>query len=101
MPEWLLANEPVIRVSAFVALLVSLYIAESVLPRRRWHVSRANRVTNNLALVTLDALCLRWLMPWTLVLVALWTEARGLGLLKLFALPAWLGGGVTVVLLDL
>ena len=101
MPEWLLANEPVIRVSAFVALLVSLYIAESVLPRRRWHVSRANRVTNNLALVTLDALCLRWLMPWTLVLVALWTEARGLGLLKLLALPAWLEVVITIVLLDL
>jgi sterol desaturase/sphingolipid hydroxylase (fatty acid hydroxylase superfamily) len=100
MPEFL-TSEPAIRFGCFTAVLAAMAIWEIAAPRRARSVGRGLRWTNNLALVAVDTLVLRLLLPAAAVGVALKGEAAGWGLLGLVAWPHWLKVLVSVVLLDL
>jgi sterol desaturase/sphingolipid hydroxylase (fatty acid hydroxylase superfamily) len=97
----LLANEPVIRLAAFAAVLAAMAGLEALLPRRRRSFGRLRRWPSNLGVVVVDTIVLRLVFPTAAVGVALAAEARGVGLLPWLGLPAPLAVLVAVVLLDL
>jgi sterol desaturase/sphingolipid hydroxylase (fatty acid hydroxylase superfamily) len=90
-----------IRFVCFAAVLLGLALLEAWWPRRQRDRHRASRWPHNLALVTLDTVLLRVVQPAGVVGVALWVEARGIGLWHHLEAPAWLPFLSTLLLLDL
>lgn len=96
----MLELEPVIRLSVFAVVLVAMALLERGFPRRPQRLSW-RRWPSNLGLVALSSGLLRLLAPAGAVGVALWAEARGLGLFPALGLPFWVAAPLAVVLLDL
>lgn len=96
----MLAQEPIIRLTAFAAVLVAMALLEHAFPRRPQRLSW-RRWPSNLGLVALSAALLRVVAPAGAVGVALWAEAQGLGLLPALGVPFWVAAPACVVLLDM
>src|SRR5215467_5034842 len=101
MRDTLLACEPYIRLATFGGVFVAMAIWEVIGPRRKQTIGRGRRWPNNLGVVAVNTLLLRILFPTTAVGLAFLSEARGLGLFNVIALPAWAGVLGSVVILDL
>lgn len=98
----LVANEPVVRVAIFAAAFALIATSEMVAPRRPLTVPRRSRWPSNLAIVLLNTVLVRALLPVTAVSMAMLAEERGWGLFHSSGpLPAWLVIPATVVVLDL
>ncbi len=89
-----------VRLMIFVGLIVVLLFAETQWPRRGGDRLRAMRWPANLGLVVIDSIAARLLLGAGAVGVALWAEARAFGVFPWLGLPAWLGGLLGIVLLD-
>ena len=101
MPDFLLANEPKIRLAFFLGVLTIMALWEIAAPRRRQEIPRLLRWSNNLALVVVDTLVVRLAFPMTAVALAILAQHQGWGLLNIFTPPPWAGFLIGVVLLDL
>ena len=101
MSELLLANESLIRITLFLAILVAMAAWEAVAPRRQRELSRLLRWSNNLGLVLIDRLLLQLSFPIFAVGLALLAEERGWGLLNSVELPFGLAWLVSLLALDL
>jgi sterol desaturase/sphingolipid hydroxylase (fatty acid hydroxylase superfamily) len=101
MQDLLLAHEPLIRLAAFAGILAIMAAWEMLAPRRDQRIGRRIRWPNNIAVVVVDVLLVRFALPTTAVGLALVGEARGWGLLNALAFPAWAAIPLAVVLLDL
>jgi len=92
--QFVLANEPEIRLGFFLIVFALIGVWETRAPRPVLSVSRALRWTNNLALVALNTALLRLIFPLAGAGIAVFCAENGLGVLNLFPLP-----GVHAVLL--
>jgi len=101
MSDFLLANEPVIRLGAFLAILALMIFWEALAPCRERRLSRWIRWPNNFAIVAVNTLVLRLLLPTAAVGLALIAESRSWGLFNALPVPAWLAVLASVILLDL
>ncbi|MDP2061485.1 MAG: sterol desaturase family protein [Phaeovulum sp.] len=101
MTEFLLAHESTLRLAIFLGVLALMAVWELAAPRRRQEIPRLLRWSNNLGLVVVDTLVLRFTFPVLAVGLALMAEARGWGLLNAFDVPGWLAVLLAVVALDL
>lgn len=101
MTETILANEPMLRLAVFLGVLAAMAGWELAAPRRRQHIPRVIRWTNNLALVVVDTVILRLTFPILAVGLALIAEERGWGLFNALDLPLWLAVLLSILLLDL
>ncbi|MDP1670421.1 sterol desaturase family protein [Phaeovulum sp.] len=101
MTEFLLAYESTLRLAIFLGVLALMALWELAAPRRRQEIPRLLRWSNNLGLVVVDTLVLRFTFPVLAVGLALMAEARGWGLLNAFDVPGWLAVLLAVVALDL
>lgn len=97
----LLHHEPAIRLGAFGAVLATMALWEAARPRRPRHQPRWLRWSNNLAVVVLDSLAVRLLVPVLAVGLAATAEARGWGLFNVVDVPAWLAIVASILILDL
>jgi sterol desaturase/sphingolipid hydroxylase (fatty acid hydroxylase superfamily) len=97
----LLAVEPVLRLSAFLAVLAAMAGWELIAPSRALKLPRRSRWPANLGIVVLNTVILRLLFPVAAVGVALAAEARGWGPLHHPGVPDWAAFAAGVVLLDL
>lgn len=96
----MLTQEPIIRLSVFAAMLVAMAVLEHAFPRRPQRLAW-RRWPSNLGLVALSSVLLRLVAPAGAVGVAVWAEARGLGLFPALGVPGWMAGVASVALLDL
>ena len=96
----ILSHEPLIRLAFFAGVLALMALWEALAPRR-WLTVGRRRWFGNLALVALDTLAVRFLVPLGAVGVALLGREHGWGLLNNVALPEWLAVLLAVVVLDL
>lgn len=101
MRDQILQYEPQIRLGFFLGVFAVMALWEILAPRRGRALSRRVRWTNNLALVTLNTVVLRVLIPTAAVGVALLAEDRGWGLLNLAPPPFWIAVVLSVLVLDL
>jgi sterol desaturase/sphingolipid hydroxylase (fatty acid hydroxylase superfamily) len=97
----ILEYEPVIRLACFVFVLRAMAVWETLAPRRYLVVRRPLRWTSNLALVGLNTLVTRLVIPVGAVGVATLAEERGWGLCSNVAMPSWLAAVASVIALDL
>jgi len=94
-------NEATTRLGAFIGALTAMALWEAAAPRQQKSYSRWTRWPSNLAIVALNSVLLRILLPATALSLALLGAQRGWGLLNNLPLPWWSTVGVSVVLLDL
>lgn len=100
LEQFVLANEPVIRLAFFLGAFALIGLWEVVAPRRALTVSKALRWTSNLGLVALDTLLLRLVFPLAAAGIAAFGVANGWGLLNHFQVPFWIAIPVAVVAMD-
>ena len=95
------AHEPLLRVSAFLAVFVVMAIWEAIAPRRPSAFRRRDRWPHNLALLAIDIVAIRVLAPSAAILVAAAGEINGWGLVNVVGPPVWLGVPLAIAFLDL
>jgi sterol desaturase/sphingolipid hydroxylase (fatty acid hydroxylase superfamily) len=100
MSNYLLENEPIVRLLAFAMIFACMAAWEIFVPRRRHVIGRRTRWPGNLGIVALDTLIVRLLFPVGAVALALVAEGRGWGLLNVWSIPAWAAIPIAVVVLD-
>lgn len=98
--ETLLGQEPLIRLSLFLTVLMVMAAWEWWAPRRALTVGKAWRWANNAGVVALDTLLVRLLFPAGAVAMGAWVEGQGWGLLGWLGLPVWVTVLLAVVALD-
>lgn len=90
-----------VRLACFGGVLLVMAMWELRVPRRPLTVRKAPRWASNLALVAMNVVLARLLVPVTAVGAALAAESRGWGLLQLAHWPAWLEVVAAVLAFDL
>ena len=95
-----LAHEPIVRFGFFVAIFVAVAAWEGLAPRRAPTLTRVQRWTANLGLVTLNTVLLRLVFPLGAAGMAAFASANGWGLLNHFPVPFWLAVPVAVIAMD-
>ena len=98
--QFILANEPALRLGFFVGIFAVIGLWELLAPRRVLTVPKASRWASNLALVALNTLLLRIVFPVAAVGVAVFCTEQGWGLLNHFKVPFVIAAPVAVVALD-
>ncbi|MEO6625953.1 MAG: sterol desaturase family protein [Burkholderiaceae bacterium] len=101
MSAFLVTHETAIRLAAFVSVFSLMALWEIVSPRRARTLPRGTRWPGNLAVVAVNSVLLRLVMPTTAVALAVMLEGRQAGLLPALQLPAWLGMVISLLVLDL
>ena len=96
-----MTSEIVIRLSAFLAILLAMAVWETHLPKRPWKSRRGRRWIHHLAISTLNVSLVRVVVPLSIVMWGIHLETQGFGLLNWLDLPAWLAVIVTIIALDL
>jgi sterol desaturase/sphingolipid hydroxylase (fatty acid hydroxylase superfamily) len=94
-------HEPLIRLTAFLAVFAMMALWEILAPRRTQAHGRLVRWSSNLGVVALNTAILRIVFPTAAMGVGLIAEARGWGLFQNVAAPTWLAIVGSVLLLDL
>lgn len=99
--DTLLNYEPAIRLGCFATVLALMMLWEWRRPRRALGLSRWRRWPSNLAVVAVDSLVLRLLLPVLAVAMAVIAQIQGWGLLHWLEAPYWLAFTASLLLLDL
>lgn len=98
--QFVLAHEPVIRLSFFLGVFALVGIWEVLAPRRALTVSKSLRWASNLGLVVLNTVLVRLLFPVAAVGIAAFCAANGWGVLNHFHVPFWLAVPLAVMAMD-
>jgi sterol desaturase/sphingolipid hydroxylase (fatty acid hydroxylase superfamily) len=94
-------NEATVRLGVFLGVFTMMALWEAAAQRRPRSYSRFRRWPSNLAIVALNTMLVRILLPATAVSLALLGVHRGWGLLNNLPLPWWSAVVGSVVLMDL
>jgi sterol desaturase/sphingolipid hydroxylase (fatty acid hydroxylase superfamily) len=97
----LITHEPAVRLGAFAVGLLVIAACEALAPRRKRALGRRARWPHNLALVALNTLLVRGVVPISAVSLAVLAEERGWGLFNGAVSLGWMTLLVSVALLDL
>ena len=101
MPQVILEQEPLIRLTIFLGVLIGMAAWEVAVPRRRVEIPRLLRWSNNLALVVVDTLLVRLLFPVVAVGLAATAQENGWGLLNQINVSSWIAILMAILALDL
>ena len=101
MTEWIISNEPVIRLGSFAGIFGLMAIWEILAARRELTTGKGRRWLGNLSLVLVDTLIVRLLFPTAAVGTALIVADLGWGVLNVVSVPYWAALLISVAALDL
>ena len=100
MNDWIISNEPLIRLTVSAGVFGVMAIWEVVGTRRELTAAKSRRWFANLTVILIDIVILRLLFPTAAVGMALAAENFGWGLFHSVDVPYWLAVLVSVALLD-
>lgn len=98
--QFILTNEPAIRLGFFLGFFFVMVAWELLAPQRTLKLSKLFRWTNNLGLAVLNTVLVRLLFPFAAVGMAAYCAKQDWGVLNQFAVPFWLAVPLAVVLMD-
>ncbi len=101
MTDFILSNEPTIRLSIFLGVLVLVGAWEALRPRRVRSFSRWRRWPNNFGIVVLNTVVVKLLFPVAAVGMAIYAQEHGWGLFNAIEVLGLLAVVATVIALDL
>lgn len=79
--------EPYIRVGLFLGLFIAIALGKRIFPRRHTREPKRARWFNNLSIMVIGTLCIRFLFPVLPVGFALLCSEKGWGILNIYTLP--------------
>jgi sterol desaturase/sphingolipid hydroxylase (fatty acid hydroxylase superfamily) len=88
MTDSVLTLEPLIRLGGFAGVLLILFLAEALAPRRKLKLDRLIRWPGNLGIGLVNTLVVRLILPASAVGIAALAQQANIGLLNQSALPA-------------
>ena len=97
LSDWIIANEPTVRLSAFLAVFGTMALWELAAERRQLRAPKGSRWFANLSLVAVNTLVLRLLSPIAVMGMAAVAAERGWGLLNNVEVPYPVAVVVSVV----
>ncbi len=100
MSDFITTYEIYIRLGFFFGIFILMAIWEMLAPKRALTTSKLLRWLNNLGLVVLNSLILRWLFPAATVGLAIFMNQAGWGLLNYYQLPIWMSIVIAVTAMD-
>jgi sterol desaturase/sphingolipid hydroxylase (fatty acid hydroxylase superfamily) len=100
LEQFVLANEPAVRLGSFVVVFAVIGLWEIAAPRRALTASKALRWTSNLGIVVLNTVLLRLAFPLAAAGMAAFAAANGWGLFNHFHVPLWLAVPIAVIAMD-
>jgi sterol desaturase/sphingolipid hydroxylase (fatty acid hydroxylase superfamily) len=98
--QFVLSNEPAIRLGFFVGIFVLIALWELMAPQRVLTVSKTIRWCSNLGLVVLNTVLVRLMFPLAAVGMAAFSATDGWGLLNHFSVPFWVAVPLSVIAMD-
>lgn len=101
MLEFVIDNEPTIRLTFFFGFLCAVALWEILAPKRHLRAPKLWRWANNLGVTVLNSFILRALFPILAVGLAALSVEKGWGLLNMVSLPLWLSVIIAIVVQDL
>jgi sterol desaturase/sphingolipid hydroxylase (fatty acid hydroxylase superfamily) len=101
MLEFIVANEPKIRLSVFLGIFALMALWEVMLPKRGLNESKGKRWSINLGMIIINTLIVRFVFSAGAVGVAVWAERSGYGMLYLLDTSPLFAGLLSIFLLDL
>jgi sterol desaturase/sphingolipid hydroxylase (fatty acid hydroxylase superfamily) len=100
LEQFVVANEPALRLGFFVGVFAVIGLWEVAAPRRALTASKAMRWASNLGLVALNTAMLRLAFPLAAAGFAAFCAANGWGLLNHFRVPFWLAVPIGAIAMD-
>ncbi len=100
MSNYFITYQSVVRLVSFLTILIILAIIELIAPRRKLTVAKAYRWTNNLSLVLLNNLALKFIFPVAATGVAWWATNNNIGIINYWHWSGWWIIVLSVVILD-
>ncbi len=101
MFDFVIQNEPVIRLSFFFGCLAAVGLWEILRPKRILTAPKGWRWMNNLGLTFFNSFLLRFTFPVLAVGMAIIAEEKSWGVLNLIQMPLWLAVVIAIILQDL
>ncbi len=101
LSDWIIANEPAVRLSAFLGVFAAMALWELVAERRHLRAPKGSRWLANLSLAVVNTLAMRFLLPVAAIGVATIAAERGWGLLNNVEIPYPVAVVTSVIVLDL
>ena len=101
LDEFIIANEPEIRLGFFLGIFGIMGLWEIFAPRRRLTVSKGVRWLNNFGIVVLNSVLLRLLFPAAAVGMAVFAQTNGWGVFNYFETPPLIAVIASIVILDM
>ncbi len=101
MTDWIMSNEPVIRLSFFAGIFGLMAIWEVIAARRELITGKGRRWVGNLSLVALDTLIVRLLFPTAALGMASMVQDLEWGVLNVVSVPYWSAVLISIIMLDL
>lgn len=98
---FLLEHDAAIRLGCFMVLIILFMLLERMRPRRISEKSASNRRINNFALLGIDIIAVRLLVPLATYEVAVMTAEREAGLFNILQLPFIANVLLTIIIFDL
>ncbi|MBA2114173.1 sterol desaturase family protein [Bremerella alba] len=93
--------EMIVRLTCFLSVLIAMAAWELFAPRRALKVAKTSRWFSNLALIVINTIAARIVLPITAVAAALFAESREWGVLYLIDWPLWVEIFLAVLVFDL
>lgn len=93
-------TEGTVRLTCFMGVFVAMALAEWLLPRRKLTAQKVPRWGSNLALVVLNTVAARFLIPLSAVAAAMSAQTYEFGLLNLFSFSVIIKIVIAVAILD-
>jgi sterol desaturase/sphingolipid hydroxylase (fatty acid hydroxylase superfamily) len=100
LTDWIIGHETPVRLSFFFGVFAIIAAWEVRAPRRSLSVSKGLRWINNLSLIFLNSLILRFLFPSAAVGVAFVGQQKGWGLLNFYDFSFWSAVVIAVIAMD-
>jgi sterol desaturase/sphingolipid hydroxylase (fatty acid hydroxylase superfamily) len=100
LTDWIIGHEMPVRLSFFFGVFAIIAVWEVRAPRRSLSVSKGLRWINNLSLIFLNSLILRFLFPSAAVGVAFVGQQKGWGLLNFYDFSFWSAVVIAVIAMD-
>ncbi len=101
MTDWIMSNEPVIRLGFFAGIFGLMAIWEVIAARRELTTGKGRRWVGNLSLVALDTLIVRLLFPTAALGMASMVQDLEWGVLNVVSVPYWSAVLISIFMLDL
>lgn len=101
MNDFIITNEAIIRLLAFLAIITIMAIWETMKPIMTLSISKKQRWINNFGLVALNVIILRILFPTAAVGAAFFATEHSWGLFNNITLPFWITVIISLIIMDM